>query len=157
MTLAPKIRIPAFRDAVDTLNWNRRDLSGATRAEWLREDVRARLQRHIDKVQAMLPCVPARFGEDIRHANESIASAEAAIVRWQEARSSAAGNALPVVDHLEADDFAARLEAGTLAITSIGSENAYGVDAQGRQFFAKDVPSARLSAHVTLEAPVNRS
>lgn len=85
-----KMRISDFRDAVDSLNWNRRDLGGATRQEWLREDVRTRLQRRIDAVQQLVPNVPARFAEDLRHARESIESAKAAITRWQDARNAAA-------------------------------------------------------------------
>ncbi len=83
------MRISDFRDAVDTLNWNRRDLSGATREELLRMDVRTRLQRHIDIVNALLPQVAPRFSEDIRHAGDSLASALIAIQRWQDARDLA--------------------------------------------------------------------
>ena len=41
------MKIGEFRAAVDSLNWNRRDLSGATRQEFVAMDVRTRLERHI--------------------------------------------------------------------------------------------------------------
>lgn len=44
--------------------------------------------------------------------------------------------------YLEADDFVARLRAGQLQITHEGDENTYGADAEGRQFYAKDVPAS---------------
>ena len=37
------MKIGEFRAAVDSLNWNRRDLSGATRQEFVAMDVRTRL------------------------------------------------------------------------------------------------------------------
>jgi hypothetical protein len=62
------------------------------------------------------------------------------------ARRVTAHTLLPKIDHLEADDFAARLRACALRLTSIGSENAYAVDSHGAQFYAKDVPEADLTA-----------
>ena len=41
------MKICEFRAAVDSLNWYRRDLSGATRLEFVAMDVRTRLERHI--------------------------------------------------------------------------------------------------------------
>jgi len=38
---------------VDTLNWNRNDLSGATREEFIRMDVRTRMDKHIAVVEAL--------------------------------------------------------------------------------------------------------
>ena len=59
-------------------------------------------------------------------------------------RRASAPAPLPKIDHLEADDFAARLRAGALRLTSIGSENAYAVDTHGAQFYAKDVAQATI-------------
>ena len=55
------MKIGEFRAAVDTLNWNRRDLSGATRQEFVAMDVRTRLERHIVIVSGLLPLVHTRF------------------------------------------------------------------------------------------------
>ena len=62
------MKIGEFRAAVDSLNWNRCDLSGATRQEFVAMDVRARLERHIVIVTGMVPLVHARFGDDLGHA-----------------------------------------------------------------------------------------
>ena len=48
------MKIGEFRAAVDSLNWNRRDLSGATRQEFVAMDVRTRLEPHIVIVSGLL-------------------------------------------------------------------------------------------------------
>ena len=83
------MKIGEFREAVDSLNWNRRDLSGATRQEFIAMDVRARLERHIVIVTGLLPLVPARFADDLAHARSAIESAQAIIVRWESYRAEA--------------------------------------------------------------------
>ena len=83
------MKIGEFREAVDSLNWNRRDLSGATRQEFAAMDVRARLERHIVIVTGLLPLVHARFGDDLAHARSAIESAQATIVRWEGYRTEA--------------------------------------------------------------------
>ena len=77
------MKIGEFRAAVDSLNWNRRDLSGATRQEFVAMDVRTRLERHIVIVTGLLPLVHARFADDLVHATSAIESAQATIVRWE--------------------------------------------------------------------------
>ena len=77
------MKIGEFREAVDALNWNRRDLSGATRQEFVAMDVRARLERHIVIVTGLLPLVLARFADDLAHARSAIEWARATIVRWE--------------------------------------------------------------------------
>ena len=77
------MKIGEFRAAVDSLNWNRHDLSGATRQEFVAMDVRARLERHIVIVTGLLPLVPARFADDLTRARSAIESAQATIVRWE--------------------------------------------------------------------------
>lgn len=83
------IRIADFRDAVDALNWNRTDISGATRSEWLRMDVKSRLERHISKVEELRSLVPFRFTFDLAHAEASLQSARGAVDRWERARADA--------------------------------------------------------------------
>ena len=85
------MKIGEFRAAVDALNWNRRDLSGATRQEFVAMDVRAHLERHIVIVivTGLLPLVHARFADDLAHARSAIESAQAAIVRWEGYRAEA--------------------------------------------------------------------
>ena len=58
------MKIGEFRAAVDSLNWNRRDLSGATRQEFVAMDVRTRLERHIVIVSGLLPLVQHLPAED---------------------------------------------------------------------------------------------
>lgn len=81
------MKIGEFRSAVDSLNWNRRDLSGATRQEFVAMDVQTRLERHI--VIGLLPLVHARFADDLAHATSAIESAQATIVRWEGYRAQA--------------------------------------------------------------------
>ena len=76
------LRISIYRDAVDTLNWNRNDLSGATHDEFVRMDVKTRMEKYIAIVDALTPRVPVRFTLDLVHAERSIASARKAIERW---------------------------------------------------------------------------
>ena len=85
------MKIGKFRAAVDSLNWNRRDLSGATRQEFVAMDVRTRLERHIVIVivTGLLPRVHARFADDLAHATSAIESAQATIVRWERYRAEA--------------------------------------------------------------------
>ena len=83
------MKIGESREAVDSLNWNRRDLSGATRQEFVATDVRARLEPHIVIVIDLLPLVHARFADDLAHARSAIESAQATIVRWEGYRAEA--------------------------------------------------------------------
>ena len=83
------MKIGEFRVAVDSLNWNRRDLSGATRQEFVAMDVRTRLERHIVIVSGLLPLVHTRFADDLAHAISAIESAQATIVRWEGYRAQA--------------------------------------------------------------------
>ena len=83
------MKIGEFRAAVDSLNWNRRDLSGATRQEFVAMDVRARLERHIVIVSDLVPLVHARFADDLAHARSAIESARATVVRWEGYRAEA--------------------------------------------------------------------
>ena len=77
------MKIGEFRAAVDALNWSRRDLSGATRQEFVAMDVRAHLERHFVIVTGLLPLVHARFEHDLERARSAIELAQATIVRWE--------------------------------------------------------------------------
>ena len=83
------MKIGEFREAVNALNWNRHDLSGATRQEFMAMDVRARLERHIVIVSGLLPLVHARFSDEVAHATSATESAQATIVRWEGYRAEA--------------------------------------------------------------------
>jgi len=76
------LRIGDFRKAVDTLNWNRNDLSGATREEFIRMDVRTRMEKYIAEVETLALRVPSRFILDLVHADESVRQARQAVERW---------------------------------------------------------------------------
>jgi hypothetical protein len=80
---AAKLKISEFRGAIDSLNWSRNDLGGATRDELIRMDVKTRLERHIAIVDGMIGRVPARFAADIEEAKKAIGYAEKYIARWQ--------------------------------------------------------------------------
>ena len=73
------LRISDLRDAVDTLNWSRNDLRGATLEEFIRMDVRTRMEKYIAVVEALSLRVPARFTLDLVHAEESVRQARQAI------------------------------------------------------------------------------
>ena len=83
------MKIGEFRAAVDSLNWKLRDLSGATRQEFVAMNVRTRLERHILIVSGLLPLVHTRFSHDLAHATAAIESAQATIVRWEGYRAQA--------------------------------------------------------------------
>ena len=74
------MKIAEIREAIDTLNWNRIDLSGATREEFKRMNVPDRLTPHIAKCEALE--IPARFVRDIESCNNAIDRAKAMILRW---------------------------------------------------------------------------
>ena len=76
------LRISIYRGAVDTLNWNRNDLSGATHDEFVRMDVRTRMEKYIAIVDALTPRVAARFTLDLVHAERSIERARQTVQRW---------------------------------------------------------------------------
>ena len=83
------MKIGEFLEAVDTLNWSRRDLSGATRQEFMAMDVRAHFERHIDIVARLIPSVHGRFVDDLVRARSAIESARASVVRWEGYRAKA--------------------------------------------------------------------
>ncbi|MET3119891.1 hypothetical protein AAKU64_004138 [Undibacterium sp. GrIS 1.8] len=77
-----KLKISEFRRAVQSMDWSRNDLGGATTEEFIRMDVKTRLGRHIEAVTALIPLVPVRFAADIEEAQKSIGYANKCISRW---------------------------------------------------------------------------
>lgn len=75
------MKISEIRRVIESLNWNRHDLGGATREEFKRERVDVRLTKHIEAVQALV--IPPRFADDIADAAEAIEFARRVIARWQ--------------------------------------------------------------------------
>jgi len=81
------MKIAEIRDAIDTLNWTRNDLFGATRDEFRRMNVPARLAQRIEACKALV--IPARFARDIENCRYAIERAEAMVARWHEEQAPA--------------------------------------------------------------------
>lgn len=75
------MKISEIRRVIESCNWNRLDLGGATREEFKRERVDIRLNKHVANVQALV--IPARFADDIADAAEAIEFARRVVARWQ--------------------------------------------------------------------------
>jgi hypothetical protein len=82
------MKIAEIRRVIESLNWNRHDLGGATRAEFKRMNVAERLGRHIANVQALV--IPPRFADDIADAADAIERARTVITRWHAMQTEAA-------------------------------------------------------------------
>ena len=78
------MKIAQIRRTIDSCNWNRIDLSGATRDEFKAMDVPARLNRHIAAVREL--AIPARFKHEIESQAWAIQCAEKTISRWMDAQ-----------------------------------------------------------------------
>jgi hypothetical protein len=78
------MKIAQIRRTIDACNWNRIDLSGATRDEFKAMDVPARLNRHIAAVREL--AIPARFKHEIESQAWAIQCAEKTISRWMDAQ-----------------------------------------------------------------------
>jgi hypothetical protein len=76
------MKIADIRRVIESLNWNRHDLGGATRDEFRRMDVRTRLTKHIEAVSALV--IPPRFADDAQDAAEAIQRARDVIARWEQ-------------------------------------------------------------------------
>ena len=75
------MKIQEIRDAINCLNWNRSDLYGATREEFIRMDVPSRLNKYIEEVRKLE--IKPRFTQDIADAQHAIESALKMIEKWQ--------------------------------------------------------------------------
>lgn len=86
------MKIADFRRTVDSLNWSRHDISGGTKEEFNLCNVPARLNRHIEAVNAAIPQVAPRFKDDLASAANAIGYAEKMIARWTEAQPQQAAS-----------------------------------------------------------------
>lgn len=75
------MKIQEIRDAIDRLNWNRSDLYGATREEFIRMNVPDRLNKYIEEVRKLE--IKPRFTQDIADAQHAIESALKMIEKWE--------------------------------------------------------------------------
>ncbi len=75
------MKISEIRRVIESCNWSRNDLGGATREEFRKMDVRTRLTRHIEAVEALV--IAPRFAADIADAADAIIRARATIERWE--------------------------------------------------------------------------
>ena len=71
-----------IREAIETLNWIRRDSTGGTADENKRTQLPAILAPHIAKVKALE--IPPRFTRDIESRASALEYADADIARWHE-------------------------------------------------------------------------
>lgn len=76
------MKIAAIRSTIESCNWSRNDLSGATPHEFKEMDVPARLNRHIDAVRSLK--IAPRFARDIEAQAWAIQCAEKTIARWMD-------------------------------------------------------------------------
>lgn len=75
------MKISEIRDAIDTLNWNRSDLYGATKDEFRRMDVETRLMEHINICKSL--DIKSRFARDIENCETAIRRALDMVKRWK--------------------------------------------------------------------------
>ena len=78
------MKIAQIRRTIDTCNWNRTDLTGATASEFKTMNVPARLTPHIEAVQALV--IAPRFARDIKAQAWAVECAQKTITRWQAAQ-----------------------------------------------------------------------
>lgn len=76
------MKIADIRRVIESCNWSRHDLGGATREEFKKMDVRTRLTKHIEAVSALV--IPPRFADDAQDAAEAIQRARDTIARWEQ-------------------------------------------------------------------------
>jgi len=72
--------ISQIRSVIDTASWNRHDLSGSTREEFMRCDVPRRLLPQIEALRALT--IHPRFTSDIERRDSEIPRCETVIERW---------------------------------------------------------------------------
>lgn len=74
------MKVAEIREAIDHLNWSRSDLQGATRDEFIRMNVPARLNPLIDSCESLE--IKPRFKRDAHNRDYAVARAKAVISRW---------------------------------------------------------------------------
>jgi len=72
--------IATIRKTIESCNWSRNDLSGATKSEFKSMDVPSILTKHIEAVQSLV--IPARFVRDIENQKWAIECAQKQIQKW---------------------------------------------------------------------------
>ena len=82
------MKIANIRTVIESANWNRHDLAGGTREEFIRCNVPKLLPAQIEHMKAL--DIPVRFTRDIDRRAEEIAYCEAVIERWLAMRPAAA-------------------------------------------------------------------
>ncbi len=75
------MKIAEIREAINTLDWNRSDLYGATRDEFKRMDVATRLNKHIAICEALE--IKPRFARDIEDCASALKRAKEMVERWK--------------------------------------------------------------------------
>lgn len=82
------MKINEIRDAIQTLNWVRRDSTGGTVEENKRTNLPALLAPHVAKVLAL--AIPTRFARDIESKADALDAAATVIARWHELQPATA-------------------------------------------------------------------
>lgn len=85
------MKIAEIRNVINSLNWTRNDLSGATTQEFKTMDVAARMAPRIAECKALQ--IPARFTADIESCRNAIERGEAAVTRWRAMQDTQAAKA----------------------------------------------------------------
>lgn len=83
------MKIDEIREAIDELNWARKEYTGGTRDENRRTRLDAALAPHIAAVKAL--AIPSRFVRDIECQQEALRCAESSLARWAESQGPAGG------------------------------------------------------------------
>lgn len=78
------MKIGAVREVIRCAMWTRNDLTGGTRAEFIRQNVGASLAAKIDELRALV--IAPRFAADIADRDAEIERCAAVIARWEAAQ-----------------------------------------------------------------------
>jgi hypothetical protein len=79
------MKIAEIRRIINSANWSRLDLHGATRDEFIKMDVGQRLYRHVVALRALE--IAPRFADDIRARDSAAEACLAMIGRWEGLRA----------------------------------------------------------------------
>lgn len=72
--------ISKIREVIEAARWNRRDLAGATREEFMRENVAKRLSKHVEAISGL--DIPSKFIVDKSRRDEEISYCNEVILKW---------------------------------------------------------------------------
>ena len=84
-----RFSIVQYRNAIDSLNWTRSDLSGSTSAEFLRANVPERFRAHIARVEEIRPDISDKKIQDHSMAVNALERARQMIERWTRLQAEA--------------------------------------------------------------------